>query len=373
MKAHKYLKKIFPKLTDYLLGTDADTANKTTRNFQLVDIKNLVLESIGLDNAGGKLRVTEIEIATLITDISTTVNAMTEYIVNKSEIVFFNVAGSVYVLKQSDVTIGLGADPLTNDDFLLLASESGITALTEASDFPSSYTGHTLKLLRVNAAGNAVEFVADNSIKQVAIEGTNLTITSGVVTIPNASVLQAGLVSNSSAMQTFFGKKTFQVPNGAGNNVFVFEIKDNTPGANKSFISLSENGWLRVLERVFFSSTTDWQPGSGFSTIARMSRNGNRVSLSNQDTTAKGITIDLDTGNVSIGNTLTTTSIFELFSTTKVSRPFPLMTNAQKDAISGSDAEKLGGGVFVTDASVNQGLWMYYTHPTPGWKQIATV
>lgn len=371
MKVYKYLKKAIPKLTDYLLGTDADTSNKTTRNFQLVDIRNLVLEGLGVDG-GGKLRITEIEIATLVTDISTTVNAMTEYIVNKSEIVFFNVAGSVYVLKESDITIGLGADPLTNDNFLLLASESGITALTEASDFPSSYAGQALKLIRVNAAGTATEFVTDNNIKQVAIGGTNLTITSGVVTIPNASVSQSGLVSNLAAMQTFFGKKTVQVPNGTGNNAFVFEIKDDTAGANKSFFSISENGWIRILERVFFSSATDWIL-TGNSLIARMQRNGDRVSLSEQSSIIKGITIDLLTGNVSIGSLGTTTSIFEIFSTTKASKPFPLMSNTQRLALTGTDIEKLGGGVFVTDASTNHGLWMYYTYPTPAWKQMATV
>ncbi len=196
MKAHKYLKKYLPKLTDYLLGTDADTSNKTTRNFQLNDIKSLVLEGLGVDG-GGKLRVTEIEIATLVTDISTTVNAMTEYIVNKSEIVFFNVAGSVYVLKQSDVTIGLGAEPLTNDDFLLLASESGISTLLEATDFPNTYIGQALKSVRVKNDETGVEFFLEDKTEAIIVPisdlVTNLStgITKAFFTLPYNFTLSA--------------------------------------------------------------------------------------------------------------------------------------------------------------------------------------
>lgn len=370
MKAHKYLKKYLPKLTDYLLGTDADTSNKTTRNFQLNDIKSLVLEGLGVDG-GGKLRVTEIEIATLVTDISTTINAMTEYIVNKSEIVFFNVAGSVYVLKQSDVTIGLGADPLTNDDFLLLASESGITTLTEASDFPNSYTGQALKLLRVNTAGNAVEFVTDNSIKQVAIGGTNLTITSGVVTIPNASDTQAGLVSVDGT-QTFKGKKIFKMLGNSSNSTYDFIITDSD-GVEAFKIAQNRDttflGILRVTENMLIANSQIQLYVDG-NTTGVIKQTLSVIEIGQNTAQDKRIKIDIDTGNVTIGASagVTTTQKFEVFSIVNGTIPYPIMTNAQRLDV--GFVPKIGCGVYVSDVGANEGIWIY---KSTGWKHLAEV
>jgi len=57
----------------------------------------------------------------------------------------------------------------------------GVSAFTELTDVPASYTGQTLKFVRVNAAETALEF-ATVSVSDTNIANTNLTLTSAGAT-----------------------------------------------------------------------------------------------------------------------------------------------------------------------------------------------
>jgi hypothetical protein len=58
-------------------------------------------------------------------------------------------------------------------------------------------------------------------------------------------------------------------------------------------------------------------------------------------------------------------SIFEIYSTTKGSRPFPLMTTAQRDAIV---SPVIGLMVYVTDGTETEGI---YVRKSTGWTLVA--
>lgn len=75
---------------------------------------------------GGTFKTTEIEIATLDTDVSTTVNAMSPaYEVLAYEMVFFLIDGVLYILKSNNTTIGIGQTALSNSDFITIPTMSG--------------------------------------------------------------------------------------------------------------------------------------------------------------------------------------------------------------------------------------------------------
>jgi len=110
-------------LDDYAFGTNAENnfpglALKQNISMKLSEMRALFLA--GLDpETGGQLKVTEIEIDTLDTDIATTVNAITPaYEVLAYELVFFTVEDRIYLLRSTNVTIGSGEDALSNTDFI---------------------------------------------------------------------------------------------------------------------------------------------------------------------------------------------------------------------------------------------------------------
>lgn len=116
---------------DKWIGTNGITGE--TKNFDADSVRDFVLEGLSPE-IGGQLKETEIEIETLDTDVSTTVNAISPaYQVLAYEIVFFTIANRVYLLKKSNVTIGSGQTALTNDDFLVFPVSVGPTGATGAT------------------------------------------------------------------------------------------------------------------------------------------------------------------------------------------------------------------------------------------------
>ena len=119
-------------LTDYAIGTNSENvevgmALGKSISMQLSDVFTLFQESL-TPVEGGILKITEIEIDTLDTDIATTVNALDPaYTVSPYETVFFNVAGQIFLLKVVDTTIGTGQTALTNDDFIEFPVSVGAT------------------------------------------------------------------------------------------------------------------------------------------------------------------------------------------------------------------------------------------------------
>jgi len=136
-KAKTYPIKANPALSDTLVGNN--TINSVgqpigeTMLFQLTDVLALFLSGL-TPIEGGTLKITELTIATLDTDIATTVNAYTPaYEVAQYEVLCFNVAGQIFMFKEQDVTIGFGEDPVTNNDFIEFPISVGPTGATGAA------------------------------------------------------------------------------------------------------------------------------------------------------------------------------------------------------------------------------------------------
>jgi len=110
-------------LSDFMVGTNNEDnvpgfAKGQTISVGVKELRDVFLGGLSPDT-GGTLKITEIEIATLDTDVATTVNAMTPaYTIERYETVFFNIDGQIFLCKSVDVAIGDGETALTNDDFI---------------------------------------------------------------------------------------------------------------------------------------------------------------------------------------------------------------------------------------------------------------
>lgn len=108
---------------DKWIGSNGITGE--TKNFSAELVSAYILGQL-TPIEGGQLKITEIVIETLDTDVSTTVNAITPaYEVMNYESVFFNIADRIYLLKSTNVTIGSGETELTNDDFIVFPVSVG--------------------------------------------------------------------------------------------------------------------------------------------------------------------------------------------------------------------------------------------------------
>jgi hypothetical protein len=157
---------------DKWIGSSAVTG--ITKNFDSDGIKDYVLEGISPE-IGGTIKVTEIEVPSLDTDISTTINSLDpSYNVLAYEIVFFMIEGVVYVLKLADITIGIGGTELTNDDFITFPINTGATGNGIASIVLLSTSGlvKTYRITYTNAS--TFDFtVTDGSNGDDGDDGTN--------------------------------------------------------------------------------------------------------------------------------------------------------------------------------------------------------
>lgn len=115
--------------TDYFPITDSEVSNLKTRSADFNGVATFVASTL-VPEQGGILKITEIDIDALVTDISTTVNLLSpSYLVARYEQVYFFIEGVVYVLKTPNITIGVGGTTTTNDDFITFPINSGIAGL----------------------------------------------------------------------------------------------------------------------------------------------------------------------------------------------------------------------------------------------------
>jgi len=176
--------------SDKWIGSNGVTGE--TKNFSAEGVATFVASTLTPID-GGLLKVTEIEIDTLDTDIATTVNVMTpSYDVDRYEVLFFMIEGVVYVLKVMDITIGVGGETLTNDDFITFpinTGEAGANAdMTRTSTDSIAIAGSGSKTLTYTASTNLGWAVGTrlrfaNSISNymegaiTAVSSTSVTIT----------------------------------------------------------------------------------------------------------------------------------------------------------------------------------------------------
>jgi hypothetical protein len=106
--------------TDYVIGSDDETSNKETKNYQMIDIKNYVLSGANPE-AGGNLKVTEVNYNGVLTTPEAVANALNPNIVVLAyNAVVFVVNGNTYLLNKNSITIGIGQTALSSADFITL-------------------------------------------------------------------------------------------------------------------------------------------------------------------------------------------------------------------------------------------------------------
>jgi hypothetical protein len=123
-------------LTDYVIGTDDETSDKRTKNFQMSDVLSLFVSGLSPEE-GGTLKITELEYTGELTSPADIVNEMDPvYPVARYELFFVNADGRISLLKLQDVTIGEGEDPVTDANFIIFPINQGPTG-------PAGATGET--------------------------------------------------------------------------------------------------------------------------------------------------------------------------------------------------------------------------------------
>jgi hypothetical protein len=112
--------------TDYVIGSDDETSNKETKNYQMIDIKNYVLSGASPE-VGGNLRVTEVNYNGVLTTPEAVANALNpNIVVQPYNIVVFIVNGNVFLLNKNSINIGTGQTSLSSADFITIAKLSKI-------------------------------------------------------------------------------------------------------------------------------------------------------------------------------------------------------------------------------------------------------
>jgi hypothetical protein len=114
-------------LTDYAIGTNNESgipgfAKGQSISIGLNEMRELFLAGLSPE-LGGTFKITEIVPVTASTSIADVANAMSPaYVVQRYELVAINLNGVVYVLKQQNITFGIGQDALTSSDFIKFTS-----------------------------------------------------------------------------------------------------------------------------------------------------------------------------------------------------------------------------------------------------------
>jgi len=105
---------------DKWIGTNGITGE--TKNFSSDGVADFVLAGLSPE-MGGVLKITEIVPDTEETSISDVVNDLSPaYEVARYELVLIDLNGVIYLLKQQNITFGIGQDELTDDDFVKFTS-----------------------------------------------------------------------------------------------------------------------------------------------------------------------------------------------------------------------------------------------------------
>lgn len=110
-------------LNDFMVGTNNENnvpgfAKGQTISVGVKELRDVFLGGLSPET-GGQMKITEIEIATLDTDVATTVNAIDPpYEIERYEMVFFNIDGQIFLCQKTNQTIGDGETALTNNDFV---------------------------------------------------------------------------------------------------------------------------------------------------------------------------------------------------------------------------------------------------------------
>lgn len=162
-------------LTDYVIGTNDETSAKATRNFQMSDIRDLIISGLSPID-GGELKITEIEYNGGLTSPSAVANALNPtYAVAQYELVVFNINGNKFILKLQDVILGVLQDAVTDDNFVNLI---GFVKLGDGTGVLKGYNVSTgyIEYYSLKSTGLSIGIV-DGNIVIESKAGTNLSET----------------------------------------------------------------------------------------------------------------------------------------------------------------------------------------------------
>jgi len=202
-----YPLKTLPVLTDFVIGTNDETSNKKTQNFQLEDIRQLFIEGLTPEE-GGVLKTSQITYTGALTTPEEVANALDpNYVVSRYENLFFNVNGNLYLLNKMNITIGVLQTALTSADFIEFPTSVG----------PAGPTGAT------GATGNGIASIALLStvglVKTYRITYTNASFFDFAVTDGTDSTsnnLQRTITGSATILETD-NNSTIIINNGATN------------------------------------------------------------------------------------------------------------------------------------------------------------
>lgn len=108
---------------DFVIGSDADTSGKITKNYKVSALRDYILSGLSPE-LGGTLKIAEViyngELYSESFQVANALNPAIEIL--QYNIVIFTINGDRYLLKSQNVTIGTGQDPLDSSDFITLSS-----------------------------------------------------------------------------------------------------------------------------------------------------------------------------------------------------------------------------------------------------------
>lgn len=103
---------------DYLVGTNGETIKKETKSFSLADLRDYLISGLSPE-LGGTLKITEIVYEGVLTTPEAVANQLDpNVIIQRYEILIFNINGDKYQLKLQDVVLGVLQDDVTANDFI---------------------------------------------------------------------------------------------------------------------------------------------------------------------------------------------------------------------------------------------------------------
>lgn len=290
--------------SDKWIGSDGNTGD--TKNFTAELVASYVASTL-TPEVGGVLKVTEIDIDTLVTDIATTVNAMTpSYQVASYETLFFFIEGVVYVLKVMNITIGVGGVTLTNDDFITFPINSGADGLnadmtrvsttsttivnsgSQTFTFPSSLNLGWAVGTRLRFAYNSANYMEGtiNSLSPTSVTAVidysvgSGTRTSWIIGIAGDTGTDGNGIESVALISSVGIYKVYRIHFTDGTN-FDYTVLDGTNGLNANmtrtsitsnaiassgsktfaYSSSSNLGWLIGTRLRFFHSTGNYMEG----------------------------------------------------------------------------------------------------------------
>jgi len=257
-----------PVLTDKLIGSNSETIKKETASFELSSIQALMIAGLSPET-GGTLKVTEIIYSGALTTPEDVANQLDpSVIVQRFEVLIFNINGNKYQLKLQDVVLGVLQDDVTSNDFIPIS-----LVAENLSNTISFYKGLNASTGReehysIGSVGFSItkEIVLGNETGKILLEQTEQTNlgATGIAVYKgyNATtkLQEFRKIASSTATVSLTGETIFiEIPANdinitAGTNVVVTE-----PTPNNFVISATDT--IAVLE----NSTTTTVSGNGTS------------------------------------------------------------------------------------------------------------